>query len=1067
MGLKSNIAYVDTQDTALQTQITTNASAIGTINSSISNINNTSDINKPISNATQTALNLKSSIVYVDAQDASLQSQITTNANNITTINSSISNVNNTSDVNKPISNATQTALNLKQNSITNESKLLSSLVNYAASSIQYADTNSSIQGLINATNANTTSNSNSISTINTQVANLQTADIIHDGEISSLQSSVATKHNQIDVNNLLDASVVNTSGNVLLSDKLVSINTSINGKQSLLNNTDNKLAINKVDLTGSALAYVDIASSLQTQLTGINNTLSTITALDATQTQDLIDLTTSIATKNPIIDTNNKLASTLVSHNVGTVSSTLGNLQTQIDNITAGGMPSIAYDAGTLTTTVIDNTTLTNLKFSGDNSIQTTAFTTAKNTSLTNATSNISTLQTDITTLQSDKQNVINTGSKLNSNVVSYNATTVFDDLDTLHTNVSALQTSDTTQTTTLNTLTTSVNALTTGKQDLIDVNNKLVSDNVSYNGTTAKLTLDANNTSIIGLQSSKQDVIDVNNKLNSTVCSYLATTVKAQLDTSIADIATNTTNIATNTANISTNTANISTNATNIALKSNINNPTFTTKITTPAVKITTGAGANKILTSDANGDATWQTPVGGGISTIIVKANNTTSGVYTCADNAQNFLIKNETFNQSNYKRWRPFGMQSTMRFKCFCQYSATRIFMGAEVISSDYTDTNVIDDPTSNYGFSALLEYNPITGSYFWIPGAPKIPIYTLIVADYNGTPCLYIGGNFTSLSDATNTTCNRLARMNLTTNITYAIGSGCNSAVWKLALSPYSGEAPYIFVFGGFSIILGTSVVGKSARILRNTEESAFSICSTTVNASIYDATYIHGGADTNQWYICGAFTTPAGGIGQLTIGNASCSALMSNSALPASGVGYEIHYSATLNRHIFLGTFARTGGSYIMAINPLTGDINTSSGTISASGFVSGCLKADGINMLLCKGAHTMTVNGSYSNAAIINYNVQTDTYTNSGLNVSTMGLSNKIFMDTTQSIYHSYNVGGYAIDIHRKDYCDIKYNSKVIGTLHFNGDTCLTNTHYDGTDRYGSGQLMLRNYKN
>lgn len=40
-------------------------------------------------------------------------------------------------------------------------------------------------------------------------------------------------------------------------------------------------------------------------------------------------------------------------------------------------------------------------------------------------------------------------------------------------------------------------------------------------------------------------------------------------------------------------------------------IDNPTFTTKVTTPAIKITTGAGANKVLTSDANGDATWSAP------------------------------------------------------------------------------------------------------------------------------------------------------------------------------------------------------------------------------------------------------------------------------------------------------------------------------------------------------------------------------------------------------------------------------------------------------------------------
>lgn len=42
---------------------------------------------------------------------------------------------------------------------------------------------------------------------------------------------------------------------------------------------------------------------------------------------------------------------------------------------------------------------------------------------------------------------------------------------------------------------------------------------------------------------------------------------------------------------------------------------NPTFTGLATTPAIKITTGASLGKVLTSDADGDATWETPSAGG--------------------------------------------------------------------------------------------------------------------------------------------------------------------------------------------------------------------------------------------------------------------------------------------------------------------------------------------------------------------------------------------------------------------------------------------------------------------
>jgi hypothetical protein len=38
---------------------------------------------------------------------------------------------------------------------------------------------------------------------------------------------------------------------------------------------------------------------------------------------------------------------------------------------------------------------------------------------------------------------------------------------------------------------------------------------------------------------------------------------------------------------------------------------NPVFTGTLEVPAVKITTGAGSGKVLTSDADGDGTWETP------------------------------------------------------------------------------------------------------------------------------------------------------------------------------------------------------------------------------------------------------------------------------------------------------------------------------------------------------------------------------------------------------------------------------------------------------------------------
>ena len=90
----------------------------------LSNVDNTSDINKPISSATQTALNAK--VTANGAITGATKTKITYDAKGLVTGGSDITktdvglgNVDNTSDTNKPISTATQTALNAKQNLLT------------------------------------------------------------------------------------------------------------------------------------------------------------------------------------------------------------------------------------------------------------------------------------------------------------------------------------------------------------------------------------------------------------------------------------------------------------------------------------------------------------------------------------------------------------------------------------------------------------------------------------------------------------------------------------------------------------------------------------------------------------------------------------------------------------------------------------------------------------------------------------------------------------------------------------------------------------------------------------
>ena len=79
----------------------------------LGNVDNTSDINKPISTATQTALDGKASTIALTTHTNDLN-----NPHAVTKAQIGLGNVDNTSDLNKPISTATQTALNAKQDSL-------------------------------------------------------------------------------------------------------------------------------------------------------------------------------------------------------------------------------------------------------------------------------------------------------------------------------------------------------------------------------------------------------------------------------------------------------------------------------------------------------------------------------------------------------------------------------------------------------------------------------------------------------------------------------------------------------------------------------------------------------------------------------------------------------------------------------------------------------------------------------------------------------------------------------------------------------------------------------------
>ena len=132
LTLKADIADLNLKAPIASPTFTGNVSGINSTMIGLGNVNNTTDLAKPISTATQTALDLKASIASVDLKantsDLSLKADLTdlnlkapiaspTFTGTVSGISATmvgLSNVNNTSDLSKPISTATQTALNLK-----------------------------------------------------------------------------------------------------------------------------------------------------------------------------------------------------------------------------------------------------------------------------------------------------------------------------------------------------------------------------------------------------------------------------------------------------------------------------------------------------------------------------------------------------------------------------------------------------------------------------------------------------------------------------------------------------------------------------------------------------------------------------------------------------------------------------------------------------------------------------------------------------------------------------------------------------------------------------------------
>ena len=448
---------------------------------------------------------------------------------------------------------AIESTLSGKQNTINSENKLASTNVSTYVNST--TSTLSTILQSLTDINTNQSTSlteladditdilntaaglSTSISTNSTNIGSLQAADVIHDGQISTIASDVSALDTRIDTLETFQTSQGTTNTTILtaiddIQSDILTIDTSLGTKQDKIDST-HKLAINNVDLSGSNLRFIDISSNLQAQLTSITGQIATLTTLqsgDVTNFEaidaNFTTINTALDTKQANINSSNRLNANLIG--TGEVSNTKLNylknvtsdIQAQIDAVGGGGgggssVPSISYDSGTTTTTITDTTILDTLKF-GDSTTQSTAFTSSKSTDISNnknkltdvtftsgtttiantlvanglTSTVIDTINNTLSTLDSTKQNVISASAKLDgsylnagsgtmSNLKLQYLSSVASDLATslsaINSAITALQSYDTAQTTLNTGYASDISSLYSGKQNLLSDTNLL----------------------------------------------------------------------------------------------------------------------------------------------------------------------------------------------------------------------------------------------------------------------------------------------------------------------------------------------------------------------------------------------------------------------------------------------------------------------------------------------------------------------------------------------------------------------------------------------------------------
>lgn len=270
----------------------------------LSNVDNTSDANKPISSATQTALNAKYDASnpsgYVNSVEAAAAAPVQSVAGKagivlLTKSDVGLSNVDNTSDANKPISTATQTALNAKANTshthVSSDITDLSEAIDDRISSTIVAGTNVTVSydDLANTLTISAAGGGSGGATTLDGLTDVSTPSpsngqaLIYNTSTSQWEAqTISSGSGATDLNGLNDVTLSGTLDNQILRYDLASTqwkNETLTKDDIGLSNVDNTSDANK-----------PVSSDTQTALDGKASSIHTHVSTDVTDFSEAVD---------------------------------------------------------------------------------------------------------------------------------------------------------------------------------------------------------------------------------------------------------------------------------------------------------------------------------------------------------------------------------------------------------------------------------------------------------------------------------------------------------------------------------------------------------------------------------------------------------------------------------------------------------------------------------------------------------------------------------------------------------------------------------------------------------